>query len=1096
MRQYILNALLLMAFPTLMQAQVLKLYYRMDAKIFQPTEVKEISGIDSITLAKDRNGRFNNYFYAKGVEGTATTYGSFEEVGSMRVVSVTDQRTIWDALTEAGNYTYFQRMIDDYDKLQPAAEGQRSMREILSGWNDGEVYAANDAAWEVFFAENAKLPEGHPWHNATSYDRLSDAQKMMLAASSNTPSYGESEARTYAKGLFLRNNALFSPTENVIQIQESDMPHTYSTTEKDYWARFRTENGGKGHILLGDFESPMTTIITKEWCQKNAVREGDFAIITGNKQSDLSKMNNAKVVNELETDNGAVNSVSRPIVPLANMAEVIRTNGRTNIFSHILDRFSAPFYDETLTQAMRDEMSNKGISWEDSVFVKRYFSTLSCGHNELNSEPGPDNTLVPYNPYKDESGTGYIRTLKFDPAWNGYYDEARPEEDIAAMYVPSDAAMWRFFTEGIGKSLIMTYTTPTEAYANTDSLFSAIDQIPVSIMQTFVNTIMMRSFRGSVPSKMTSVLGEGMDQVFYPEDAEKIDTCLLASNGAVYVMDEVYGPADYTAVIAPAYINNTNKIIKWAIYDGSTGSDYMKTYFYTYLKAPQTNLTFFLPSDEAMQYCYDPTSFESTTKRLIQFGYKNQAFPITSKCINYDPATGVIGRAITGQGAAISTGTGSETTNRLKDILESHTIVHNIDSGQDNIRGENEYFLTKNGNAVKVIRDAEGHIVQALGGFQLENQRQNITSEHPGIETCNITKAFEGLKNGQTYILDAPLIPTYRSVYSILTNDEGYQGKTDEEWYAEDPYAKFFQLCECDENIVYRCGLVPLKDPKTGQNTSTSERNSGIKKFRIFGDASSGLYGLDKNVQFFNNYHYTVFVPTNEAVQAAIDNGLPTWEEIAADDSAMQVVTDQLDSLRAVLDAPDYVPTAADSALYNTLFPQAQKDSVMLQAKITYLTNFIRYHFFDNTVFLDKMAMEEREFVTSSYDNENGLFCKAHVKRVKEGGQSVLYVCDDARVLDANGNKTSTLIHNWIPTTGEPNVMARDIICSSTPVGVPMSTSSKKITLDASSTAVIHSIGQTLNHTALVGGRHDSQWATMGAAKKYLKRFGVIRDTH
>ena len=993
MRQYILNALLLMAFPTLMQAQVLKLYYRMDAKIFQPTEVKEISGIDSITLAKDRNGRLNNYFYAKGVEGTATTYGSFEEVGSMRVVSVTDQRTIWDALTEAGNYTYFQRMIDDYDKLQPAAEGQRSMREMLSGWNDKEVYAANDAAWEVFFAENAKLPEGHPWHNATSYDRLSDAQKMMLAASSITPSYGESEARTYAKGLFLRNNALFSPTENVIQIQESDMPHTYSTTEKDYWARFRTENGGKGHILLGDFESPMTTIITKEWCQKNAVREGDFAIITGNKQSDWSKMNNAEVVNELETDNGAVNSVSRPIVPLANMAEVIRTNGRTNIFSHILDRFSAPFYDETLTQAMRDEMSNKGISWEDSVFVKRYFSTLSYGHNELNSEPGPDNTLVPYNPYKDESGTGYIRTLKFDPAWNGYYDEARPEEDIAAMYVPSDAAMWRFFTEGIGKSLIMTYTTPAEAYANTDSLFSAIDQIPVSIMQTFVNTIMMRSFRGSVPSKMTSVLGEGMDQVFYPEDAEKIDTCLLASNGAVYVMDEVYGPADYTAVIAPAYINNTNKIIKWAIYDGSTGSDYMKTYFYTYLKAPQTNLTFFLPSDEAMQYCYDPTSFESTTTRLIQFGYKNQAFPITSKCINYDPATGTIGRAITGQGAAISTGTGSETTNRLKDIVESH-IIYNQD-----IHSRNEYFETIGGNIVKVERDENGEIKKVFGGFQLENNRQGITSEAPGVEVCNVGLAFENLKNGQTYAIDAPITPTYRSLYSVLSYNGEKPYMSEQDWYAKNPYARFFELCQTADWCITQCGLVDA-------NLASATRKKMLQKYIIFAQDN----GLDYNATFLHG-NFTAYIPTNEAVEAAIAQGLPTWSEIEEDCNKLS----------------------------------SSEDSLRVQEKILRLTDFVKGHFIYGQAVADKEPFEA-QYVQPMIDRETGVAPKL---RVQSLGQN------DMIVTDREGHTRHV--------TGERNVLVRDITCSNSPVGAPMSTSSKKTLLIRAQAGVIHQIDGVLN---------------------------------
>jgi hypothetical protein len=47
------------------------------------------------------------------------------------------------------------------------------------------------------------------------------------------------------------------------------------------------------------------------------------------------------------------------------------------------------------------------------------------------------------------------------------------------------------------------------------------------------------------------------------------------------------------------------------------------------------------------------------------------------------------------------------------------------------------------------------------------------------------------------------------------------------------------------------------------------------------------------------------------------------------------------------------------------------------------------------------------------------------------------------------------------------------------------------IVLDASSAAVIHQIDGVLNHTALLGGRHDSAWSTTANAKKYLKRYAI-----
>ena len=116
--------------------------------------------------------------------------------------------------------------------------------------------------------------------------------------------------------------------------------------------------------------------------------------------------------------------------------------------------------------------------------------------------------------------------------------------------------------------------------------------------------------------------------------------------------------------------------------------------------------------------------------------------------------------------------------------------------------------------------------------------------------------------------------------------------------------------------------------------------------------------------------------------------------------------------------------------------------------------------------------------VTSSYDKELGLFCKVHVDRIKEGGETILRVRDD------NGGNMMNII-------GEKNILARDVVCSDTPINQPMSTSSRRITLDASSSAVIHQIGGILNHTELVNGRHDSTWASTASAKKYLKRYAI-----
>lgn len=160
---------------------------------------------------------------------------------------------------------------------------------------------------------------------------------------------------------------------------------------------------------------------------------------------------------------------------------------------------------------------------------------------------------------------------------------------------------------------------------------------------------------------------------------------------------------------------------------------------------------------------------------------------------------------------------------------------------------------------------------------------------------------------------------------------------------------------------------------------------------------------------------------------------------------------------------------------------ETTEDSLRIATKITYLTNFIRYHFADNSVFADKSPLADNEMVTSSFDSELGLFCKIHVDRIANGDETVLRVCDD-QTYKVNPNQK-------METVGEKNVIARDMACSKRPVGVVMT----GISLDASSAAVIHQIDGVLNHTALVNGRYDSTWATPQAAKKYLKRYGTIK---
>ena len=1027
--------------------------------------------------------------------------------------------SIYERLEQEGNYRTYLKLLADKDVNR---EGERPLTDVLSRTGSKTVFVANDSAWDAFFAANAKLPEGNPWHYATSYEKLSRSQKKLLVHTSmlnnaivmeNLASSQSDGNNSPTRGEYMRRYTDVLVTDSITKLGADELPTSYNYyydggTDKDYWERFRAKNGGTGIYLATDSTVPMMLHFTAEHMSRNNFKDkgpDDFAKIMGHPRAtgDVYIYDALLKDKDAVCENGYVNVTEKPLCPLTNMAEVIRTNGRTNIFSHILDRFSAPFYCSQITQAYREV--NPDFGDRDSVFIKRYFSdnNYSVKANYVRAdpetgimpkfEPGPDanHLYQQYNPYKNDAPTG-VSGLKFDPGWNGYYDEVDVRKDMAALFVPSDDQMWWYFTEGSGQRLLKVYYAKEgkpdaiewdkPVKGNNEDLYRQIDCIPVGIINKLINNFMQRSFVNSIPSKWNKLTDDAMEPLFEDVDVARdqdLDTCLIASNGVIYVMNRTCVPADYRSVTAPANISNISSIIRSAIYD-----DYMELNYYAYLKAMQSRFTFLLPTDAALFYYYDPASMKSRTPRAIEFYFVGGNFPVKLRFRKYvcpynksdGEDVGTIGSIIAGT----NNYTNDEIKNRLKDILESHTIVHDGTNPMAHKDDQNkklptqeyygipttdplpEYYLSKNGNAVKIERDADDNILTIKGGFQLENERQGIVSATPGVTECKIEEPNK-TDNGYTFVINAPLVPTYRSVYSIFTNDldmnkiPGTGGET--------PYTDFYDLCKADayEDLIIGCGLVDGK-------LAPAKRTSALKKFKIFISDN----GLDYNVQFFNNYRYTVFVPTNDAIKDAVAAGLPTWEDIEADyySHCKQDVDDEGNPKVDDEGEPVYTDELA------TL-----EDSTRIAAKITYLTNFVRYHFADNSVFADKTELKANEMVTSSYDKELELFCKIHVDRVKNGDDVDLRVCDDV-TWKKNGNSMAS---NFV-TVGERNVLARDISCNSTPINVAM----RGITINSSSAAVIHSIPGCLNHVALdADGRHDGTWKDLQSARKYLKRYAI-----
>lgn len=416
----------------------------------------------------------------------------------------------------------------------------------------------------------------------------------------------------------------------------------------------------------------------------------------------------------------------------------------------------------------------------------------------------------------------------------------------------------------------------------------------------------------------------------------------------------------------------------------------------------------------------------------------------------YDIATGTIG----GQPMSPSLST-AEIKNRLRNLLEHHTIVH--ENVEDSInKAEDEYYLSKNGMGIKVTRDGTG-VIKVQGGFQLENEREGLQHNHPGILYCNVIKKGE-YKNGWSFTLDAPMIPAARSVFSVLSNiQRGQQGNpnnySNAAVEADNPYLEFFKLCnQADWDLIVKSGLVDENNPKYDISTSVGDRalQNAVSKYMTFVDNNA----VDYNVKFFSNYNYTVFAPTNEAIREAIAKGLPTWESIRA----------------------DYDKCVNE---YGELTNYG--DSLRIQAKVVYLTNFIRSHFADKSVFADKSEMQT-ELLTNSYNRDKGTFGRISVQRQKNGNETNLMV------------KDNTGSSQWISTVSTFNGRdVKNIMTCDREQSAPVKdqTSIKGTETVSSSYAVVHLINGVLNHESLNADGTYPSFTNASSARQYIQKFSI-----
>ena len=918
--------------------------------------------------------------------------------------------SIYNYLSEKGNYTNFVKLIDDLDYA-----------EVLAKTGSKTLFVADDDAFAKFYENNS-------W-GVSNYSQLSSSQKKLLLKSAmlNNAYLLEmmtnlSTADGIEENMCLRRETSIDVTDSITHLNAADLPVSYNPDDKDYWARFREPSKGGIYVAMDNTAQMMTHFLAGQMGENN-ITDSDFEILLGTtRDKNDAYIYNSKVLQQdIVCQNGYINVLDRVLTPYPNMAEVIRTNGKTNIFSHMIERFSAPFYNADLTN--RVQLLGNNV---DSVWVKRYFSKRSQGNTALSNDRNTD-------PIGDPTGKDVAFYLNFDPGWNFYQSDDRTtkEEDMGVIFAPTDSRLYDYFftADGGGRFLLEAYapdmmnsvTSPTDY----ETIYKVIDQIPLSVIQALINNLMKVSFNSSVPSKFETIKDDAQDPMVDEEDLQYIEDVLLANNGIVYLMDEVLTPAQYAAVSAPAYVARDMQIFKFAFTRETLD---IQTNFYAYLLAMSSRFSFFVPSDNEFWYI-DPVSFANNTG-------EQRAYLITWDAINNRPkaeAYEYIYDYTTGQGyigSPLSNVSLSDNQlyNRLRDMLNTHTIVHEddtertgIDETATGIECEKHYFLSKSGAPLYVenaTQREKGCVVK--GGWQLANG-----SECKVIRFDDKTAETNGNGNGMAYEIDTPILPTIESVFSVLYNDSAN-------------FNEFYKLCQTDVEVLKEIGI-----------TATTDQ----RKYTIFVN-DNGLPCYDKttgnrvstatNVRFFNNYRYTVYIPTNEAILDAISRGLPTWED-----------------LREILELD------VDPEMRKELTEDEEKArNEKCLAMVTTLVNFVKYHFQDNSIFADTPALSETQYESSTLNVETGVYCKLAVSSQGNGTLSVKDLAGHTRNI-----------------TSKKNIITRDYV---------LNASSNPQTISGSSFAVVHGIDGVLDHKSYTNGRYDSDWASLAAARRYLNTYRII----
>lgn len=938
-------------------------------------------------------------------DGTIKMYdGSKQNIKVMPVPTVNTNdkvktgSTLYDNLQALGNYTTYLRLIDSFDGIQRAFKNELTDDELeyMGSIDTLTVFAPNDEAFARFFAHNA-WTDGQG-NAISSYEQLSGSQRFSLISMSYIP--GFVTANNLHVNENVKGNLRLYTWGDDRQFNLVPYKHTggtdINTFPPDSYSYFDYAKELNQHIVdgvwigygtVGDNTDGAlayrggTMIWNDDYWQYKGLSHDDLAFIgaADTEGSEHIKIGNAHITQPNQRcKNGYLHLVDEVVVPQPNLMY-------------------------TLAQARSDGKCSLASSLVQRFNYLKYDAEYSDIYNHIDSAMTVRNSLL----------DRVVTTLQ-----------------TPAIILPTDEAL---------KAFLLTTDNPLRSFGiNQDNYYTMLMSLPREVLQPFVKEWFRTSFTDVLPSRysnMRSAKGHQLLADVTSPEAYKlaVQQVIPAVDGIIVVVDAVPNAEDLRNELT--FVKLAGRVAGAALtandrYEGERRTSPFSTDYQREMH--NKPFTMFVPADAGLeQYgLVDPISMASNNRvswrywsltpdsvssdgkfqiavaaKAYRYDYKEVRNTETDRPLSATYSSYANENCATGNYGPIK-------RQLLTDMLDQHIVLQDVNSLLNTPR---RWYLSRSGMPIYMKEHTDLNIV-VNGGMQIDLNKRDAADKHD----C-IMQLVGQNSTGTSVVIDRPMQPTTQNVYQRLQSN--------------DAFSMFF---DCANALN---GAYDLKNQLFDIETSEALN----RKYTIFADFS-GSYARYGNantmlVNFFHNFNYTIFVPTNEGMQKAIAEGLPTIESIE------QFVEESLDG--------------------NGQLPDDKREQA--QARYLTLLNFLKYHFCDKSYFLepDLESGDTEQTTTACIDASNQQALTADIN----SGNGMLMVRDASNRYKAVKPDLA-------------NIIARDAEFNAEPTRAKYILSASNVVLHGMDNADYLLFDNTLN------GDFTRAWRTPSAARKFVKKYG------